>query len=311
MTDSLSKKLKKILGKCEDISGIDMNEYDDKSSHSGYHRYINGYILTEKKSNENPDEKKRNEIAKHITFFTNDYLKIMLRGKIETDVYIKYLPLTFVFEIFVDHPGLRDPILAELQKSTSGSSNKLLIELYNAIMNIEKCDKSAFQNKIDAYEAEKLKKEQEENFKKNEKNESLLLILNNDELAVNEKLSQLLTIEYKPKFINWMIMYKYNDTAVKTLFGDIEKSNVYQRDINNKEQDISKKIDEIVNGTNETNETKKNTLLALIREMLTPTPIGGSNRKKKRSRKMQTRRKIQTRTRRKMHRKPSSIRRKN
>ena len=160
----LSKKLKDILGKCEDISGIDMNEYDDKSGHSGYHRYINGYI--EKKSNEKPDEKKRNEIAKHITFFTNDYLKIMLRGKIETDKYIKYLPLTFVFEIFKYHPGLRDPILAELQKSTSGSSNKLLIELYNAIMNIEKCDKAAFQNKIDASEkAENLKKEQEEKLK--------------------------------------------------------------------------------------------------------------------------------------------------
>ena len=83
MTDSLSEKLKKILGtiECKDISGIVMNEYDDKSGHSGYHRYINGYI--EKKSNENPDEKKRNEIAKYITVYTNEYLKDMLRGKTE------------------------------------------------------------------------------------------------------------------------------------------------------------------------------------------------------------------------------------
>jgi len=311
MTDSLSEKLKDILTiDCKDISGIDINEYDDKSSHSAYHRYINGYILIEK------NKKTSDEIiAKYITVYTNEYLKDMLRGKIETDVYIKYLPLTFVFEIFEKHNDLRKPILKELPKSTRMFSNNLLFELYKAITKIDKCDKTAFLQNIKIYE-ENLKKEQEN--LKNEKNESLLLILNNDKLAVKEKLTKLLTIEYKPKFIDWMIMNKYNDTAVITLFGEIEKvDDVYQRDINNDiEESISNKIKTILEGNDD---DKKNKLLDLIREMLTPPPIGGSNRKKKRtkkykkkrSRKIQTRRKMQTRTRRKMHRKPSSIRRKN
>jgi hypothetical protein len=307
---SLSKRLKEILIiDCSNINNRNnLNDLDISEVFSFFYVGIESYL--KENSNKSDDEK-----AKYITSYTNTYLKNILRNPNLAN-YIKFLPIVFVFELFKKHPDLREPILKELQKSTSMFSNKLLIELYGAIMKIESCtDTTVINTILDDYEKEienkKLQKIESARAK-NEKYKLLLPILDNTVFTLDAKLTQLLTPEYKSEFINW-IMNSNNDNVIK-LFGDIyARINIQSPNdtIDDIEESISNKI---VNGTDD---DKKNTL-ALIREMVNSkitggANIGGGNRKKKRTKKYKKNRsrKMQTRTRRKMCRKSSSIRRKN
>jgi hypothetical protein len=324
---SLSERLKRILTiNCSNINNRDdLDDLDISEVFSFFYSKIESYLNNKENSNESDDKK-----AKYITSYTNNYIKNILRNP-NLNNYIKFLPIIFVFELFKKHNALKEPILKELQKSTSMFSNKLfsnklLIELYKAIMKIENCpDTTVINTILDDYEKEIKNNEINKNLAKiqsaranNEEYKPLLPILDNTVLPLDAKLTQLLTQEYKPKFINWIMYSTKNIHDVKKLFGDIyERINIQSPNdtIDDIEESISNKIDEIVNGTDD---DKKNTLLALIREMVNSkitggANIGGGNRKKKRTKKYKKNRsrKMQTRTRRKMRRKPSSIRRKN